>query len=179
MKKLKRFPIFILVGILLFSLFFPACGTNNQSGNKSENISDSDTQSALITLSEAYECDLISKEDLQELASKHNHNGLQFLADLNDEKIIYDIKTLGAQKWNETHTSLFSNLTAEDMAITGVWGEYNNCWVVMVQPYQLTNASVYQPTKITIDGIEFEFTHRSYLDRLFVYTTNYTRGIKR
>lgn len=45
MKKLKRFSIFILVGILLFSLFFPACSTDNQSGNKSENISDSDTQS--------------------------------------------------------------------------------------------------------------------------------------
>ena len=33
MKKLKRFSVFILISLLLFSLFFPACGTNNQSGN--------------------------------------------------------------------------------------------------------------------------------------------------
>ena len=38
MKKLKRFSIFILVGILLFSILFPACGKDNQSGNKQENV---------------------------------------------------------------------------------------------------------------------------------------------
>ena len=36
MKKLKHVSIFILVGILLFSLFFPACGKDNQSGNESD-----------------------------------------------------------------------------------------------------------------------------------------------
>ena len=46
MKKLKRFSIFILVGILLFSLLLPACGTDNQNGttdgsNTTANGSDS------------------------------------------------------------------------------------------------------------------------------------------
>lgn len=37
MKKLKSLPIFLLLGALTFSLFFPSCGTNNyESGSTSD-----------------------------------------------------------------------------------------------------------------------------------------------
>ena len=57
MRKFKRFSIFLLVGILLFSLFFTACGTNtgNQSGSSdpaSESSSTPDESSDVIQIKE-------------------------------------------------------------------------------------------------------------------------------
>ena len=49
MKKLKRFSIFILVGILLFSLFFPACGKDNQSGNTDSSNTATDSPNGSYT----------------------------------------------------------------------------------------------------------------------------------
>ena len=45
MKKLKRFSFFILVGMLLFSLFFPACGKDNHDSGSDTGNSNTATDS--------------------------------------------------------------------------------------------------------------------------------------
>lgn len=50
MKKLKRFSIFILISLLLFSLFFPACGKDNQNGNTNDTPIDIEEEAKLCYL---------------------------------------------------------------------------------------------------------------------------------
>lgn len=158
MKKIKRLLSILLFTVLVFSFMFSGCGTEKE---------DDEIKGRLITLGEAYEETLINKENLQEMAARHAHNGLQFFADL-PEEIETEIQVLGAEKWR-TSSSSFPDITAEDITIVGVWGNYGNCWVVMLMPKTLMWTQEYSPTPLSIGGGVFEFAHHIYLNFLSVY----------
>lgn len=156
MRKFKRFSIFLLVGILLFSLFFTACGTNtgNQSGSSDpasessstpdESLDSSDSsldpshdeqyEGTLYTLERAYKEGKITREQLLNIAY---HQGS---AEYNQEEINENFTPIPKGDLTEDvsleiRTALaemhreytgYENITAKDFSISSNY--YYGCY---------------------------------------------------
>ena len=161
MKKLKHFSIFILVGILLFSLLFPACGKDNQSGSEGEGT--------LYTLAQAYEEGLITREHLLNIA--YYQGSAEYNQDEIDEnftpqpkgKLTANVSLQLRSAIADMHRSYkgYENVTAEGFSVTetSYYGCYNGYHAFFfkdisgIGDYLASNLS-YQEE---IDGVIFYF----------------------
>ena len=175
MKKFKRFSIFLLVGVLLFSLLFPACGTNTGNHSNTDTTSESSDLSnneeaptgPFYTLEEAYTCGLLTKEDLEKIAA-YRDSYTQSTDTLSDE-LIAEIKEARAKEIREEPDSMFPDLQAEYILLTTFYGFYNNYPVGIVKNGKLVTTSVSRPCTVEIDGVAFHFDHRRYVANLVLY----------
>lgn len=165
MKKLKRFSIFILVGILLFSILFPACGKDNQSGNK--NMELQQKTAPFFTLEEAYECGLLTVADLEQIAALRS-SGAQS-TDALSEELSNEIKETRAKEIREEPDTMYPELTAEDINIRRFYGIYNTYPVVYLSNKQEMGTAQYYDISRDIGGVIFKFGHFRYIDELVLY----------
>ena len=162
MKKLKHVSIFILVGILLFSLFFPACGKDNQSGNEGEGT--------LYTLAQAYEEGLITREHLLNIAyyqgsAEYNQDEInENFTPLPKGELTANVSLQLRSAIADMHRSYkgYENVTAEGFSVTEefYYGCYNGYHAFFFE--DVSGISNY-PDWIhnyqeEIDGIVFYFT---------------------
>ena len=166
MKKLKHVSIFILVGILLFSILFPACGTaDNQSGSK--NMELQQKTAPFFTLEEAYECGLLTVADLEQIAALRS-SGAQS-TDVLSEELSNEIKEARAKEIREDPDTMTPDITAEEVAIRRFYGMYNTYPVVIVRNSLLVEADIYFGRPIEIAGVTFTFGRSSGIEDLVLY----------
>ena len=165
MKKLKRFSIFILVGILLFSLLLPACGKDNQNGSK--NMELQQKTAPFFTLEEAYECGLLTVADLEQIAALRS-SGAQS-TDVLSEELSNEIKEARAKEIREDPDTMTPDITAEEVAIRRFYGMYNTYPVVIVRNSLLVEADIYFGRPIEIAGVTFTFGRSSGIEDLVLY----------
>lgn len=165
MKKMKRFSIFILVGILLFSLFFPACGKNNQNG--SENMELQQKTAPFFTLEEAYECGLLTVADLEQIAALRS-SGAQS-TDVLSEELSNEIKEARAKEIREEPNTMTPDITAEKVLIRRFYGIYNTYPVVIVRNGLLAQTGIYHGIPVEIAGVTFTFGHSRDIEDLVLY----------
>jgi len=157
----RRFLAMLLTGCLtVLTLFsFVGCG---------EAI-----KGEFYSLQGAYEEDLIQREDLQKIASYHNnHQTLEVF----DEKLVNVIKDLFAKELREKSKE-FSTITGDKIVLTKFYGEYGDCYVLMLDYGYHTDE--YNPFDLEIAGIVFHFGHPRYVNRLVVYKDLTVGGIKK
>lgn len=122
MFKNKVIKLFLIFGVIIFSLV-GICGCK-----KNENKND------FYTLQEAYTKNLLTVEDLKNIASYHN-NGKQVENNLNEE-VINEIKKIAAYKVQNDELNPVIDAKAEDFIITKYYGTYNKSVVFMINnPY--------------------------------------------
>lgn len=122
MFKRKKIKLFLIFGVILFSLV-GICGCK-----KNENRND------FYTLQEAYTKKLLTVENLKSIASYHN-NGKQVENNLN-EKVINEIKKIAAYKMQNDKSNPMIEAKAKDFIITKYYGTYNKSVVFMINnPY--------------------------------------------
>ena len=150
MKKFST--IFLLLVMAMIINVFPSC-----------NISQKEPLGEFYSLQAAYEDGLIQKEELQTIANYHNNN--QTLK-LSNEQLVDTIKDLFAKEIRETSNE-FSAITSKEIVLTKFYGEYGDCYVVLLD-YGY-NTGEYIPFDLKIDGIVFSFGHPRYVNRLVVF----------
>lgn len=122
MFKNKAIKLFLIFGVIIFSLV-GICGCK-----KNENKND------FYTLQEAYTKNLLTVENLKNIASYHN-NGKQEENNLNEE-VINEIKKIAAYKMQNDELNPVIDAKAEDFIITKYYGTYNQSVVFMINnPY--------------------------------------------
>ena len=163
MKKLKRFSIFILIGILLFSLLFPACGKDNQNGNESEQ----EVKQTLFSLPEAYENGWLTEEDLAYAADLHKKK--QNHPTPIDETLQVAILEDYAQLLNADPTTKRSDYTAEDILIWNFYGTYNGCSIVYFYIIGTMFIGLDAPTSVNVAGVSFDYSHYTQARYLYAY----------
>ncbi len=157
MKTIKKFYVFLLLGTLIFSLLFTACN-KEKTPTKQGNV---------YTLEKAYDKELLTEENLEEMANSQKISGNQATEILGVD-LEREIKQITAKRWSETD-EMRPNLTADDMTFLSIWGHYGECYVVMVYPKDLMWTAEDMDVSLTVGNTTFRFSHTVYLEMLVVY----------
>ena len=154
MKKLQCFSIFILIGILFFSLFFPACSKDIQNGSEGEG--------KLYTLAQAYEERKITREYLLNIAyyqgsaednqDELNENFTPLPKGELTENVSLQIRTALADMYYKKYG--FTD-TAEDFIVTNFYGHYDNMIAFYYKHLNSLEGAVAENYKETIDDVTF------------------------
>ena len=168
MKKMKRLSIFLLIGILIFSLFAPACGGAN-TGDNSTSSSNTETPPAsgrvLCTLQETYDNGWLTEEDLK-TAAEYHANKMNCPEPIDEVREANMFETY-AEALNEKHST--SEYSADEINLYRYYGTYNHCSIAMMIPKGTYFKDVELPTTIRVAGAEFYFIYYKYAEYLFAY----------
>ena len=136
-KRSALAPIIISLVIVMFSL----CGCNNITGQ-------------FFSLEKSYENGLITVEQLQEIANYHN-DGKESPTPL-DDKIANAIKLTAAADTRKYEKLV--EVKASEFKILRYYGNYNNCYVVMIDNPYINYAEVIVDEWVNVGGAQFHIT---------------------
>lgn len=143
---MKKAIMIILFVVSIFSL--TSCKQeNNNSGS-------------FYSIKEAYEQKLLSRIDLESISNHHDSSfNLSFVPITLDENIEMEIKEdylLGLKsRTNLEGTLLYPEATIDDVSILGYYGEYNNCYAVMMTDVYTEYTLALR--NIKVGGVEFNY----------------------
>lgn len=188
MKKFKRFSIFLLVGVLLFSLLFPACGTNTGNHSNTDTTSESSDLSnneeaptgPFYTLEEAYTCGLLTKEDLEKAASYDYAASFNF-KDFNEE-FLTEVKVSWANELQKNPSLQPEKINypkpeevaehvfiPENVYIHRFYGAYNDCYIFCLYYNRSSIFTLDKHIKVDICGVTFSFLHPIWAECMIAY----------
>ncbi len=175
MKKMKRLSVFLLIGLLIFSLFAPACGSSNAGDNStsSSGVEEIDT-SPFYTVQAAYEEGLLNKREITIIAD-YNNRHIYNTQYLEDEKVVpvTEIKQAYAEMKNKNSKAGNFILTADDIEVYAYLatceGIYDTCFAVKVKEKSEEMAVDGESCSFELDGVTFNFETREEMDELLIY----------
>ncbi len=134
--------IFLVLGVLLFSLVFSGCTPNKNQG-----------VGTITDLDDAYRLGILSHDDLLKIAEYHNNNK-EYAGSINQNTEI-KIKTAYLKELSD------NSKTIDDVDIMKYYGVYNNCYVIMLT----NNFSDCLPVEriVSIAGVEFHYPNGNYI----------------
>lgn len=139
MMSYKYNKFFLVLGIIIFSLFFVSCSSD-----------ESKQQGIFWDLNEAYILSKLNQEELQEIANYH-HNNLESLEPLNKiaEEKIKNTRLLEIKPY-------YTNAVPNDISIIKYYGLYKECYVVMLSDKFSDYLNVEHTENIA--GIDFQYS---------------------
>lgn len=126
MKNIKKILITILSMLMLFCVGVMIIGCDDEP--------EEEIVGTFYSLQEAYENKLLTSEDLQSVADYHN-NGNVYPKEL-DDSVTQQIKNLAAYNSRNDKHSPVLEAKADDYEILKYYGNFNDCYaVVLNHPY--------------------------------------------
>lgn len=107
------------------------------------------------TLQEAYEQDLLTKDDLRVIAGYHNAEK-QYSERLNGE-IAETIKRDWTKDIEEKFNEHIEKIDGETALIKKYYGSYNGCVAVIIECVNVQNPAVYNQIVVDVGGISFNY----------------------